>query len=514
MAPPRQVTAPPGSGPSVTVKSFRIAGIPDDQAAALLPVTARYLGENKTLADFEDAAKDVEVALQRSGRFLAQVYVPEQTIADGTVTLQVLIGRIGRVKVESEPGVKVSAKFLEQIASRLRGNLIADREAIEGALFTMGDLRGVTVTSSLTPGEQPGIADLTIKVAPAPSFGFTAGADNGGSKFTGRLRLNAGIDWYNPIGRGDVASLNVLGSTNGGVAFARASWLTPVNSLGTKVGVAASVLHYKLGSDPFEALDATGDAGALSLQLLHPLVRTRNSNLFLQASADVRRFEDKVGTIGLTTRKGVTQYFTLGAVGDFRDTLLGGGISNYTVNVITGDLDIKSDSDLAFDQSATGYRSNGRYTKVTFGGARLQGLPNKDSLYLSGSAQIANKNLDSSEKQSLGGPSGVRGYSAAESPSDSSALVGWEYRKPIRHESIPGDLIFSVFGDYGWGQLHHDPFSTDAGNIRRLVSHGLGLTWDNDKGLLMKAFVAARGGLKAQTDDSKLRFYLSASQRF
>ena len=511
---PRTVVAPASGGPAVDVAGFRLTGIPAERADRLLPLTRRYVGPAKTLADLEDAAKDVEVALQRGGLFLAQVYVPAQEMTGGIVTLHVLEGRLGAVALQAEPGVKVSRAFMEDVLAPLRGNPVAEREMVERALFALGDLRGVAVTSSLVPGAVPGQADLVVKVAAGPRFGYSVDADNGGSAFTGRYRLNAGIDWSSPAGRGDVASLKALTSTNGGVQFVRGAWLVPVTARGTKAGFAASFLRYSLGTPLFEPLNATGTASAYALQLLHPLLRSRNQNLFLQASVERRRFEDKVGAIALVTKKGATSYATLGVVGDFRDTALGGGITNYSANVVAGRLNIDSAADLAADQSLTGFRSAGGYAKLVLTASRLQALPNKDFLYLSSSAQAATKNLDSSEKFNLGGPNGVRGYPSPESPSDSGAILTWEYRKPLRFESLRGDFVLSLFGDYGIGRIHHEPLPGDAQNVRRLVSHGLGVVFADDKGLLLKAYVAVRGGVQAQSDDSRARLVVQAGKQF
>jgi hypothetical protein len=68
--------------------------------------------------------------------------------------------------------------------------------------------------------------------------------------------------------------------------------------------------------------------------------------------------------------------------------------------------------------------------------------------------------------------------------------------------------------------LHDDPaiadpaFATDAANVRRLVSHGIGVTYGSHNGLTVKGFVAARGGLKAQSDDSRVRLYVLVGQQF
>jgi len=508
---PRAVTAPSSGGPKIEVKGFRIAGLTPARADALLPLVARYIGPGKTLADLEDAAKDIEVALQRQGLFLAQAYVPEQNLTDGIVTLQVLEGRLGAVKIEAEPGVKVAPEFMDRIVAMLRGNPVAERELIERALFTLGDLRGITATSSLAPGDKVGQADLTIKVSASRGYAYALEYDNAGSIYTGRNRVYANFDWFNPIGRGDIASLKTQFST--GSRFARLSWLTPINERGTKFGLAGSFLKYKLGSALFEPLAAEGTASALSLQLLHPQIRSRNNNLFLQASLDARRFEDDVNAIALKSKKAISGYATFGVVGDFRDTVWGGGISNYSANVVAGRLKIETPDEAVID--AENFKSAGRYTKLVVAASRLQGLPNKDYLFFGLQGQFASKNLDSSEKFSLGGPNGVRAYPSPESPSDSGLILTWEYRKPLTFEALPGDWIVSVFGDYGAAKLHETPLVGDpTDNTRHLSAHGVGLTYGNTSGLLVKGWVAVRGNTPAQSDDSRTRVVLQLSQQF
>ena len=518
---PRAVSAPTsGGGGKVSVKGFRINGIAASRAEPLLPLVQKYVGADKTLADLEDAAKDVEVALQRQGLFLAQAYIPEQSLGDGIVVIQVLEGHIGAVTVEVEPGVKVSPEFMDRIVAILRGNPVAERDLIEKALFTLGDLRGISVTTALTPGDRIGQADLAIKVSPAAGFAGSGDLDNGGSIFTGRYRANAGFDLFNPTGHGDVLSLRAQATTDLGSEFVRASWLTPVNALGTKFGIAASYLHYKLGSTLFEALGAHGTAEDYALQLLHPLIRSRNDNLFVQGSIDYRRFDDRVdGSLGLIsgepldTRKDVAPFANLAVVGDFRDTIGGGGISNYSLGVVGGKLRIKDEDDIVVDQN--NYRSAGYYAKMQLAGSRLQVLPTRDYLFLAVSGQLAmRRNLDSSEKFSMGGPYGVRGYPSPESPSDTAAIATWEYRKTIPVEALPGDLVASVFGDYGIARLHDHPLGTDTDNVRKFVSHGIGITYGSKGGLTVKGFLAARGGVRAESDDSRARLYVLLSQQF
>jgi hemolysin activation/secretion protein len=509
---PRAVTAPLTGGPKLRVAGFRLSGIDQVRHAALLAPLTKYVGADKTLGDLQDAAKDVEVALQRQGLFLAQVYIPEQTLQDDIVELRVIEGRIGDVKLEVDPGVRVDPALMDRFIEDLRGHPLAERERVERALFALGDLRSVVITSSLTPGQRVGYADLTVKVTPGKAAQFGADFDNGGSIFTGRYRLGASAEWLSPTGRGDSLSLKALVSTTGDVAFARAAWLMPIGARGTKLGLAASALRYRLGTPPFEPLDASGTGEALTLQLLHPVLRSRNQNLFLQGSFDRRSFDDKVAAINLDSRKRATSYFTVGAVGDFRDTWGGGAISNYSINFIGGKLELRTPADIATD--AANYHAAGNYGKLVVTASRLQSLPNKDYLYLSATAQYASKDLDSSEKQSLGGPNGVRGYPAPDTPSDSALIAGWEYRRQLPITIYPGDWVLAVFGDYGVGRQHESPLPTDTDNVRRLLSHGIGLTYANYEGLTVKGLIAVRGPTQAQSDDSRARAYMQLSKQF
>ena len=66
----------------------------------------------------------------------------------------------------------------------------------------------------------------------------------------------------------------------------------------------------------------------------------------------------------------------------------------------------------------------------------------------------------------------------------------------------------------GIARQHEDPLATDVDNLRKIVSYGLGVTYGSRGGLLVKGYVAARGGVHAQSDDSKARLYVLVSQQF
>ncbi len=495
------------SGIRVEVQRFRIEGLPAASAEALQPLLAPFAGAGKTLEDLVAAAKAVEDELRRRGLFLAQVLVPEQTLAGGVVGLQVFEGRFGDVNVVMKPGAIVSPALVDAFVEPLRGHPLIERELVEGALLRLGDLRGVAVRSALKPGAEPGTADITIEVEPGVSHAVSVEYDNGGSVPTGRNRYYVTLAGFNLAGRGDTAMLRAQASS--GTRFLYGSWWLPVNGAGTQLGVAASVLGYELGTAAFEPLDAQGRASSLALQARHPLLRSRDHDLYVQASLESRRFVDEVRASGLKNAKRLDGYVSASLNGERRGA--SGGIDRYALALASGRLRLEDGAEAALD--AQGYRSAGRYAKLSLSASHLQTLWTQDSLLLTAQAQLASRNLDSAEKFSLGGSGGVRGYPASESPSDQALTFGWEWRR-LLGEALDGRWTASLFGDYGAGWLHKSPLATDGDNTRRLAAHGFGLSYGNGNGLAVQAFVAWRGHTPAQSDDSRSRLLVQASLSF
>lgn len=494
-------------GPKIEVRRFQLDGVTASNAEALQPLLKPYIGTGKSLADLESAARAVENELRRRGRFLAQVIVPAQRMVDGVVELQVFEGRLGNVNVDVQPDARISRSLVDSTVEPLQGNPPIERDLIDGSLLRLGDLRGIAVHSVLKPGEEPGTADLDINVDKSRRYATEVEYDNGGSVYTGRDRFYANVDLFDLAGRGDVTSLR--GQVSSGTRYLQGSWLVPINGLGTRVGPVAGWLSYDLGTPQFDPLDAQGSARWLAFQLQQPLIRSQDHNLYLQASIGERRFEDEVRALGLDEHKRVDGYGSIGLSGQLRDSY--GGVNNYSATVSSGRLGI--DDPLAAQADEQSYRTAGRYTVYSLAFSRLQTLTARDSLLVGTTAQFASRNLDSSEKFSLGGMNEVRGYPDSDTPSDEAITATWEYRR-LLGLGLNGRWTGSLFGDYGFGGLHKDPLATDPDNTRNIHSHGVGLEYGNDTGLSVRGFVAWRGNAPAQSDDRGARMFIQASYAF
>ena len=159
----------------------------------------------------------------------------------------------------------------------------------------------------------------------------------------------------------------------------------------------------------------------------------------------------------------------LSAEFELRDTLMGGGVSYGSVSFTQGSLRLPSER-LSADTNHT----DGSFSKANADVMRLQALPRSFSLFGRVGGQWANSNLDSSEKMSLGGASGVRAYPNGEALGDLGWLAQLELRKRM------GKYSPYVFMDAGGIRVNESP-SAATSNSRDIGGGGLGLRYQRDK---------------------------------
>lgn len=504
-APP---TAAPAAGPRIVVRTLRVTGQTRFSEAELIAVTGFQPGAELDLAGLRALAMRITDFYSRHGYFVAQAYLPAQDVHEGAVTIAVVEGHYGKVALDNRS--RVHDGLARSLLSGLDPGDLVYSPPLERRLLLLSDLPGVAVTSTLTPGEAIGTSDLTVGLLPGRRLTGSVEADNAGNPYTGAYRAGATVDFNEPLGLGDVASLRVL-TAGSGLTYLRGSYQAQIQAL--TVGVAYAHLSYELGKQ-FKPLDAHGTADIASLYASYPLIRTRDNNLDALAQFDARTFKDEVGATSSVSKR-TARVAILGLAGDHRDGLWGGGWTTYSVGWAIGDLDIKTPIVRAIDAATA--RTQGSYNKVSFDVSRLQTVRGPLSLYGEARGQIASKNLDSSEKMELGGAYGVRAYPEGEAYGDEGYLLTAEARLLLGRPAswMGGDLHAIAFVDNGSITINHTPWAP-GDNHRNLSAAGLGLTWADDHGLVAKVAYAFRLGSERATSapDRSGRLWVQLSKFF
>lgn len=462
-------------GLSLDIQGFRILGLAVIADNVAQKVLEPYVGKAKRFQDLLDAAAELKKLLAGQGYFLAEVVVPEQKIKDGVVTLLVLEGRLGKVKVEVAKDVGMSTAYIESFVADLKPGSIIETAAIERALFLLSDLKGINIRTVFAPGEKTGSSDLTIKVTRTRTFEANFDVDGNGSIYTGIYRFGGGLDFNNLADRGDLFSVRYAKAADT-LEYRRFSYLMPLGASGTKLGFAISDLNYRLTTGTFEPLRASGTANITSLIVGYPIIRSRNVNLIATGQGDLRKLNDQQLASGRKSEKTLlVSSASLG--GDFRDNLGGGGINVFNASQTYGNLSFQTAATLISDTA--GRKTNGTYTKTNLTYSRLQTIMDGVGFYFSYNGQFASKNLDSSEKFSLGGPQAVRAYPQGEGSGDEGYIFTGElrFRVPIGEE-LPGNMVLTAFYDSGVSRLNKTTLPTDTNNGRAISGVGIGVNWE------------------------------------
>ncbi len=500
-APARPALSLP-SDVKVRVTAFRITGAREFSEAHLLALLADSTDRELSLAQLQGLAERLTAHYREQGYLLARAYLPAQDIRDGLLTIAVLEGRLGKVQLDNRSLLN-DATAQRQLDDLHPGDTV-QAAALERSLLLLNELPGAEVHSTLKPGASVGLTDLDVSLGAGPRVAGSLEADNFDNRYTGSERLGGNLAINSPTGLGDTLSLRGL-TSGAGMNYGRLAYQLPVGPQATQIGVAWSEMRYELGED-FESLDAHGKASIGSVYALQPLLRSRQARLDGQLSYERKRLEDQVDATDTTLDK-TLDVWSLGLSGSHQDSLLGGGAMQYSASLVAGNLELDAASDALDD---AGLDTRGHYAKLAFQLTRLQRLTDRFSLQLRASGQRAAKNLDSSEKLSLGGAYAVRAYPQGEAAADDAWLANLE----LRYAPAPTWQLFGFY-DAGGGRISHRPVAGTADNRRTLSGAGVGVSLALPAAINLQAFAAWRTGSQPTSDDDRSpRLWLQTTKYF
>ena len=486
-AQPQAPAAPSDTLVRFVVKAFQLTGNTLIAEPELQAVLAPWVGKESNFGDLQQAVNAIANAYRQRGWF-ARPQLPEQDVSSGTAVINIIEGKLGEVHIDDGgKTLRVDRGLVtDTMTARQQPGDPLNLELLERSSNILNDTPGVAVATILTTGKRPAESDAVIKVEDKALFAGTAQLDNTGSRSTGDTKLSVSATLDNPGGHGDQGSLN--GNTSEGSTYLRLAYSLPVGRDGMRAGLSASGLTYKLVGADFEALKSKGDAQTYGVNTSYPLLRSGNRNVALAAALDVKDYYNEANSVA-TSRKHIYAGL-LALTGDQLDSMGAGGMTLWGVNLTTGSVDLSGNATNAVTDSNSA-RTAGGYTKLGYNIARLQRLSDKTTVWASFMGQSAGKNLDSSEKMALGGPSGVRAYPVMEGSGDD----GWLATLELRYNPAP-DWQMVAFYDHGGIRRDHQPDYTGALTPyeAELKGYGVGVTWSQSGRWSLRASLAQRAG--------------------
>ena len=460
------------------VKQINITGNTRFNTPTLHALVAAVEGQRLTLDQLEAIIDAITRLYRRAGYPLARAIVPAQTIENGVVTVQILEASLGEVLLDNRSAVDTG--LLKAPLSVLQRGEVITQADLDRALLLLSDVPGIVPSALLKPGQEAGTSDLAVEVLPGARARGDVQLDNHGSRYTGRNRINANLQWFNPSQRGDVLSVSTL-SSGSGLNYARLSYERPLDGLGSYAGAAASSLRYTLG-DTAAALQAHGSAQQGSVWWRRYLVRSEAGNVGLRLQFEPLTLRDDVDTTATFNDRRV-HLWSVEAQADAPDNWLGGGYNSASLALRSGK--VRFDNAQAQSIDAQTARVQGQFTHAGLTLTRTQALGPSTNLALSFNGQWAQGNLDASQKFSVGGARNVRAYESGVLSGDSGQSLSLELRHML---PIPAGIFGNAnantgqwqalaFWDGGRVKINQQPWTTTSANLASIHGAGVGLNW-------------------------------------
>jgi hemolysin activation/secretion protein len=470
---------------TVMVKSFRFAGNTLLSSEQLAPALQAFVGQQLDFAGLQRAADVVATAYRQAG-WIVRVYLPEQDISEGTLTLQVIEARFAGLRFEGEASQRVTREQLQAFFARqLATGQALDANALDRALLLADDLPGISVAGTLAPGVSEGETALALQTTDEPLMYGDIGLDNTGAISTGSERLTANLNINSPSGRGDLLSLNGLHTQ--GSDYGRIAYTHPFGYSGLRLGISASHMQYKVvdGPQSIRDLNIQGSSSSMGLDWSYPLLRARLHNVYFSGGLEAKRFDSNNSSSTPDNAKSYSDYnstaIRLGLSGNRFDTWGQGGANSASAQWLHGRLSNMKAHSLVDSIERS-------FSKINYSLSRQQTVTGAHSVLLSLQGQHANQALDSSEKFYIGGSGTVRAYPVSELGGESGQVLTAEWRWRINPS-----WVLSAFVDHG-SVVSLPVASGDPTSTLSLSGRGLSANWQGPRGISTRITWAHRNG--------------------
>ncbi len=490
LPPAPQPPAPPEELPSprVFVREIRLVGNTVFSDQELAEVTDRYTNRELTPADVESLRLALTHFYVSRGYVTSGAVVPDQTVTDGVITIQIIEGKLSQIEVEGVRGrcgfpgnlVELSdciwfrpSYFRDRIA--LSAGPPLNREALQERIqLLLLDPRIQRLNVELRPGISRGESVLNVKVTEANPFKLWLEFNNFQSPTVGAAQGLITGAHQNLFGFGDTLSLQ-YGRTEGINPILNFRYAIPVSVRDTTVSVQYRRFDFKVVEDPFEALDITNDAEIFGFAVRHPLYRTLAKEFALMLIFDYETNKSFLLGEPFEFIPGATNgVFRVSALRFAQEWVHRTGeqvfsaVSRFSLGLDVFGATVTSDPNVA---SARFFSWLGEAQWIR------QLKPWRMQLVSRGVVQLSNDHLFPLEQIAVGGRYSVRGYREFTQVRDNAVLGSVEVRIPVYTTAAGIERVFlAPFVDVGHGWDTTVPTPTPP--PQTLASVGIGAIWN------------------------------------
>ena len=232
-------------GQKILVKNFQFNGNTVVSSEELQSIVAQYENRELTFKQLQTIVAQISDYYAIAGG-LAKIFLPKQDITTGTLLISIIEGKLSNVVIDNSEAVMSKEKAEKFIYNNNDVDAPIKSKNMSESLVNLNAIGGLSAKSSIAPGVAEGSSDLVVKLKDTAKFQGDIGADNYGSRSTGKNELIGGFIVNNLSNSDLYDNLNVRGMHTQGVDYGRVAYTIPLGYNGDKIGVSYSAMSYDL----------------------------------------------------------------------------------------------------------------------------------------------------------------------------------------------------------------------------------------------------------------------------
>ena len=443
---------------------YRVTGNTLLSNGAIESAVYAFLGPEKSIDDIEKARVALEQTYKAQGYPAVVVTIPEQTVKKGIVYLEVVEGKIERVKITGSKYHSLKA-IRKRVPALTRGNVLylPDVQAQLADLNQASQNRSVVPV--LRPGRAPGTVEVELRVNDVFPFHGNIEVNNQHTADTTTTRAGVQIRYDNLFQKQHNLSLQYLTSPEDTdeVSVFAGTYILPITY------PADRLVMYGIQTDSnvttIGDLTVLGDGQIVGIRYIKSLLSLENYYHSFSIGADYKNFEDSQAgtTFPISYWSGNVRYD--GSMVSKKS------LFQYNLSAIFGlPINAKRREFLA-------KRSNSKTSFIYFtaGLSYKYNFDNGVEMHSRLDGQFATSPLVNNEQFSFGGANSVRGYYESQVLNDTGFYGSVELVSPHLFKSTQDVNDFRLFAFYDVGMSDRLKSLPGEDNRVDLSSTGIGL---------------------------------------
>jgi hemolysin activation/secretion protein len=464
-----------------SVYEYQVSGNTMLPAIRIEAAVYRYLGDDKSIDDVEQARTALEQEYHNAGYLTVLVDIPEQSVSSGIVQLKVTEGSVEKTRVVGSHYFSLN-RILTKVPELAVGNVPYFPD-LQKQLVDANRVADLKVTPVLRPGNTPGKLEAELKVEDQLPFHSSIELNNHASPNTSALRLAGMVRYDNLWQRGHSLSMQFQTAPKKveEVKVLSANYLIPMANSDNQLALYGVISRSNVAA--IADLLVKGDANIFGMRWTMPLPSREKLFHSVTLGADYKYSLNNDPSALYPS--GPVRYLPLlvaysANIPDDTGLNAANATLNFHVRGIGDRNTFCNDQEVTSEFDCNRYHAKPDYFYLRGGVERTQNLPQGMALFAKLDGQLASGPLISNEQFTAGGADSVRGYYESEQAGDDGSHGTLELRSPQWAKGNFSDLRTVMFVEAAHLRVREAlPGQTDGFN---LVSAGLGLraqAWKN-----------------------------------